>query len=384
MNSKIKVLAICDTSGIAFWRIIQPLEAMKRKGLAEIRIIDARDMTGPDLGENLKWCDVVYSSGWADTNGLLLLRQYQSLRVKVAINYDDLYFNVSPFNTAYRALGTEEVKVKDPTTGDIQYLWKDGIEGFDLKRNQVKFHAWKQIAEETDLVITTTPYLKKAIQEITGREGPIRVLPNAIDRRHWKPLPGIREKFPDKFRFGWSVSASHGEDWLFIKEAINTFLTKHPDAKFVCIGDTHMDIKKGFPEGQVEWYPMSNLFEYHYPMRMAMLGLDCAIAPLADLEFNRCKSPLKYAEYTAFGWPVIAQDMTPYKEHILQGETGLLATDTASWVNCLESLYNNPSLRSKLSFNAQFTLKELFDLDKVAEEWADTFKNLVYGEMVTQ
>lgn len=340
-----------------------------------MRIIDARDLPS-NMGEQLAWCNILWTTGWMDSNELMMMRKYQALGIKVVMDYDDLYFNVSPFNIAYRQIGTEEVQVRNPKTGDIQYLWKDGVDGFDLKANQKKFHAWVQTLQEADLVTTTTVYLKNAMLEASGRQGPIAVVPNAIDLKQWKPLD-VRDKFQDAFRFGWAVSASHGEDWLFIKPAINKFLENHKDAKFVCLGDTYLDIKKGFPEGQVEWYPMSDLHEYHYSMRMPMLGLDVAIAPLADLEFNKCKSPLKYAEYTAFGWPVIAQNMEPYSSHIINGETGLLAKTHEDWVNCLETLYRDKTLRSKLHFNAMFTLKNLFDLDQVANEWANIFKEVI-------
>lgn len=370
-----KILIISGNSGVAFWRLKQPGEFLQKKGLADVKFVDARELPA-NIGELLQWCDFVWSTGWMDITELVLLRKYRALGVRVVLDYDDLYFNVSPFNTAYRNLGTEEVQVRDPQTGDIKYLWKDGVDGFDLKKNQMKFHAWKDTILEADIITTTTVHLKQAIMELTGRsEEGIKVLPNALDLEQWKPLD-VREKFDDKFRFGWSVSASHGEDWLFIKPALKEFLSRHKDAKFVVLGDTHMDVT-GIAPGQVEWYPFSNLYEYHYSLRMPMLALDCAIAPLADLEFNRCKSPLKYAEYTAFGWPVIAQNMEPYSSHIVHGETGMLAKTTEDWIACLESLYNNPGLRKKLRFNALFTIKELFDLDKVAEDYATTFRELI-------
>lgn len=374
MISKPKILCISGNSGVAFWRLYQPCKTMQKNGLADVRFIDARDLPS-DMGEHLKWADVVYSTGWMDTTELMLLRKYKAVGLKVVLDYDDLYFNCSPFNTAYRNIGVEEVQVRNPKTGDVQYLWKDGVDGFDLKKNQMKFHAWKETINEADLITTTTLYLKNAMTEISGRLDGIKVIPNAIDLEQWKPLD-VRDKYGDKFRFGWSVSASHGEDWLFIKPALQEFLKRHPDAKFVVLGDTHIDVNSIAP-GQVEWYPFSNLYEYHYSLRMPMLGLDAAIAPLADLEFNRCKSPLKYAEYTAFGWPVIAQNMDPYSSHIVHGETGLLAKTTEDWVACLESLYNNVELRRKLRFNALFTVKELFDLDKVANDYATTFRELI-------
>lgn len=383
--TKPKLLILANKSGCAYWRLWLPSQHMQHNGLAEVRFVDLRETTHRDLGADLKWCDAVVTTGLMGTKELAMVRQYQSMGVKVFIDYDDLYFNVSPFNTAYRQIGTEEVEVKDPTTGDIQYLWKDGKNGFDLKANRIKFHAYKALLQEADLITTTTLYLKQAMAEVSGREDNIRVVPNAIDFTQWKPMD-VRDKFPDKFRFGWAVSASHGEDWLFIRPVIVDFLRKHPDAKFVIIGDTHIDIKKAYPDlaPQIEWYPFSNLWEGHYPMRMAMLGLDCGIAPLADLEFNRCKSPLKFEEYTAFGWPTIAQNMEPYSSHIVGGETGLLASDYSSWMNALEAMYSNPGLRSKLVFNAKFAVKAMFDLETVARDWAEVYASQIGNHELTK
>lgn len=376
---KPKLLYIHDKSGCSFWRSWQPAQFMQKQGLADVRFLEAKFMNVNNIAEALKWCDVVTIRGLMDTEGLATLKQYQHLGKLVCTDYDDLHFNVSPWNPAYKHFGMDNIQIKDPTTGKLEDLWIDGKGGFDIKRNKKRFHSYKAILQEADLITTPTIYLKNAMAEISGREDNIRVIPNAIDLEHWKPLEGIRTKYPGKFRFGWAVSNSHGEDWIFIKKAINNFLVKHPDATFVCIGDASMDIRNSLPKGQVEWYPFSDLWEYHYSLRMSMLGLDVAIAPLADTEFNKNKSPLKFAEYTAFGWPVIAQDIEPYSMHMVNGETGILCKDTESWENALELMYSRPDLRSKLNFNAMFTLRELFDLKKVSHEWANTFKELISG-----
>jgi glycosyltransferase involved in cell wall biosynthesis len=321
--------------------------------------------------------------GLMGTEGLMAIRQYQQLGVKLVIDYDDLYFNCSPFNPAYRNFGLEDIEIIDPLTKEHKWLWKDGENGFSIKDNRVKFLGYQKILQEADLVTTTTVYLKEAVLEIAGGQANVSVLPNAVKLDEWKPLEGIREQYPDKFRFGWAVSGSHGEDWTFIREALLGFLKAHKDAKFVVIGDTYMDVRTGLSEvaEQIEWYPFSDLWEGHYALRMPLLGLDVAIAPLADNEFNRCKSPLKWEEYTAFGWPVIAQNMTPYKEHIENGKTGLLASDTASWINALEQLYSKPDLRKQLRFNALMEVRETFELNKVAREYSEIYKNLLYGDV---
>jgi glycosyltransferase involved in cell wall biosynthesis len=379
--SKPKIFVVYSKSGCCYWRTWLPCEEMRKQGLAEFRYLDSRLMEPKSLKENLKWCDIIHIRGLLGLDALDTMRRYQQLGVKVVTDFDDNHFNVSPFNPAYRHFGLEDVQVKDPTTGDVQYLWKDGENGFDIKTNEMKFHAFKAILQEADAVTTTTLYLKKSLSELSGREDNISVVPNAIDFTKWQTLD-VREKFPQKFRFGWAVSNSHREDFIFIKSALNDFLKSHPDATFVCLGDAGLDIKTGLPQGQVEWYPFSDLWEGHYQMRMAMLGLDVAIAPLAQTEFNRCKSPLKFAEYAAFGWPVIAQNMEPYSSHIVNGETGLLADSLADWVRCLDSLYSDKSLRAKLAFNAKFAVKEMFDLEKVALEWYQTYNALLLGVVI--
>ncbi len=376
--AKPKIFCIYSKSGCCYWRSWLPLESMRKQGLAEVRYLDSRLMDSKLLKENLRWCDIVHIRGLIGTDALVTLREYQKLGRKVVTDYDDNHFEVSPFNPAYRHFGLDDVQVKDPTTGDVQYLWKDGENGFDIKFNQVKWHSFKALLQECDAITTPTLYLKNSFVAISEREDNIHVLPNSLDLTQWKALDqDIRAKLPGKFRFGWAVSNSHREDFIFIKPALKTFLEKHPDAVFVCLGDAGLDLKSGLPPAQIEWHPFSDLWEGHYPLRMALLGLDCAIAPLADTEFNRCKSPLKWEEYTAFGWPTIAQKMEPYISHIISGETGLLAGTTEEWINALEALYSNEGLRSKLVFNARFVIRDVFDVEKVAREWAKVYTDLV-------
>ena len=380
--SKPKIFVVYSRSGCCYWRTWLPCEEMRKQGLAEFRYLDSRLMTPETLKENLKWCDIVHIRGLLGTDALSTMRQYQNLGLKVVTDYDDNHFEVSPFNPAYREFGLEDVQVRNPSNGDVQFLWKDGENGFDIKRNEVKWHAFKALLTEADAVTTPTLYLKNKFEEVSQRFDNIHVLPNAIDFDQWKPFPNIREKYKERFRFGWAVSNSHREDFIFIKPALNKFLLDHPDATFVCLGDAGLDLKQGLPAAQIEWHPFSDLWEGHYQLRMALLGLDVGICPLANTEFNRCKSPLKYEEYTAFGWPTIAQKMEPYISHIVNGETGLLAETTEDWVRCLESLYSNPSLRAKLAFNARFAVKEMFDLKNVAQEWAKVYSDLLSGALL--
>src|SRR5258708_28674948 len=114
MNLRIKPFVIYDKGGCSFWRTWLPFEEMRKQGLIDVRYIETKLMTAQNLSEGLKWCDVACIRGLMGIEALKTLRQYQALGVKVMTDYDDLHFNVSPFNIAYRHFGTEEVEVKNP------------------------------------------------------------------------------------------------------------------------------------------------------------------------------------------------------------------------------------------------------------------------------
>jgi glycosyltransferase involved in cell wall biosynthesis len=353
---------------------------MQKQGLADVRFIELKNTTMAEIAKAASTSDFIQAVGLMDMNGIELVQRYQALGVKIATDYDDLHFNCSPWNPKYRQFGTEEVQLEDGS-----WLWKDGKDNFDLKKNQFKFHTYKKVLQTADVVTTTTLYLKEALAEVSEYQANLRVMPNAVDFDEWKPLD-VRSKFKDKFRFGWAVSGSHGDDWIYAKQILIDFLKSHPDAIFVCIGDTYLDIKKGMAEvaSQIEWYPWSDLWEGHYQLRLPLLGLDCAIMPLADTEFNRCKSPLKWAEMTAFGWPVVAQDMEPYSSHIQNGQTGLLCKTKEDWILALNQMYSNPELRKRLRFNALLICKQMFDVKEVAKEWQEMYLQILHGETVTK
>jgi hypothetical protein len=369
------LLYMLGVGGVEFWRCRIPALAIQKHGLANVRIIEKNFTSPSEIGADLQWADAVIVASPAGISSFVGLMKYRELGKKVFVDYDDYGFECSPFNPAYRTLGLQEVQSIDKSTGEKLTLWEDGKNGFDIKKNYKSQRALIDILNNVDLVTTTTPYLKDRYSEHMNNPEKIAVVPNAIDFERWKPLPGARDKYPEGFRIGYVCSASHAEDWMSVAPAIHYFLEKHPDAKLVVLGDVGFDLKGRFKEGQLEWYPFSNLMEGHYQYKVASLGLDVAIMPLAINEFNRCKSPLKFAEMTAFGYPVIAQNMHPYIEDIVSGENGMLAGSTSEWLSALDALYRSKELRTKLHTNALMTVKALYDIENVCKEWVRVFES---------
>lgn len=375
-----KLLVPTDGSGVSYWRVKTPLDELEKQGLIETRRFEARQFTSKEVADGLKWCDLIVFRGAADVSGLDLLRHYQSLGKPCAVDQDDFNFDVDPMNPAYKRFGTEEIEIE--TEHGRSWLWKDGVDGFNLKKNQLKAGAGLAILQEATLVTTTTPYLKDKFKQLSGRDD-IQVVPNAVNKALWKPVPQARGHYGDKFRFGWFISDSHGSDLLYIREALRDFLSSHKDAKLVIMGDYGgVNLDGYFPTDQIEVHPFCELYADHYPVVAACLGLDVAIAPLVHTEFNRCKSPLKFAEYTYLGYPTILENIETYSPYVTDGEHALLAGNPTEWKMALNTLYHDKSLRAKLHFNALQICDLFFDNSKVSMDWLNAYKWILNRETI--
>lgn len=94
-----------------------------------------------------------------------------------------------------------------------------------------------------------------------------------------------------------------------------------------------------------------------YPLFMQWLAqLDCfdiGIAPLAESEFNTCKSDIKFLDYSAIQIATIASSAPAYAQTIENKLNGLLVHNTTeAWIEALVKLIEEPDTRLKLAENA--------------------------------
>jgi spore maturation protein CgeB len=91
---------------------------------------------------------------------------------------------------------------------------------------------------------------------------------------------------------------------------------------------------------------------------MMSMGWDIGLAPLLDIEFNRCKSHIKWMEYSMSKTPVLASRVYPYyekidnKDVIVDGKTGFLFSDENEFKTKLKKLILDIELRKKIGDNA--------------------------------
>jgi glycosyltransferase involved in cell wall biosynthesis len=123
------------------------------------------------------------------------------------------------------------------------------------------------------------------------------------------------------------------------------------------------------------WTKKAN--EYAKVLDMA----DVVIAPLADNEFNKCKSELKQTDCWTRKLPVVCSDIIPYNVYGRHMENCILipAKKNADkdWIKYLKRLILDADLRKRLGENLYEDFKERFHLATVTNKRADFYKKIV-------
>jgi len=157
-----------------------------------------------------------------------------------------------------------------------------------------------------DRIITPTDFLASKMREKTKVKD-IQVLPNMLRAANLQQMTSTRRKTRtqhEKPRVGWIGGIGHAGDIEVLEHLVQKL---HDEVQFVFMGMTPEKVDQAW----LEIHEPVPIQEYH--QKLASLDLDLALAPLADNEFNRCKSSLRVVEYGACGYPVIASDIEPYK-----------------------------------------------------------------------
>ena len=82
--------------------------------------------------------------------------------------------------------------------------------------------------------------------------------------------------------------------------------------------------------------------------------MDVAVVSLEDNLFNRCKSNIKWLEYSACGIAGVYSDLPPYNSCIRHGQTGLLVGNRVQdWFQAIDTLVTNTSLRRDMAQKAR-------------------------------
>ena len=290
-----------EAAGNSYYRMSGPLTEAAHQGLI------ASWTASPDLDSPaLAAADVMWAPSVANPAVVeaLATRGHAGERV-VVVEHDDDLLNVRPDNPFF--IGG------DPDYEAYQRDWAPAaVAAMDL----------------ADLVIVSVPRLREVYQQRTST--PVVVVPNTVDAVLLEVPQSIRRP-GERLRAGWGGSSSHGADWRLQARRVRAGL-EAADARLAIMGHDYRS-ELAYPDAVCT--PWSNRIEDYY---LWISRQHVVVAPLADDEFNRAKSPLKALEAGALGIPVVASDAGPYADFVRHGETGFLCRTADDWAEALRTL----------------------------------------------
>jgi glycosyltransferase involved in cell wall biosynthesis len=225
-----------------------------------------------------------------------------------------------------------------------------------------------EVLLEADLVTVSSPGLREYFMQI--RENVV-ILPNFLDDQIWTlRSPSISTNPP--LTIGYMGGHSHKPDIEIILPVINELLARYPNRlRFVFWGKKLLNSLEC--NDAITHIPIDMPSYPEFVQFFQTVSVDIFIAPLRDSLFNRCKSGIKFLEYSALGVPGVYSNLDPYAFVVTQGYDGFLATTTEEWIKYLVQLIENPSLRETMGRNAQSTIKEKWLLSNNADLWLETY-----------
>jgi glycosyltransferase involved in cell wall biosynthesis len=335
----------CDDGGCGFYRTIWPSLALQAMGMD----VDLRSHRGdwpaahwrtqaghPDriVAVEPIAADVLVIQRPMHSDWLTSIPMYQAQGVAVVVELDD-DFTQLPKGHPSRAgsAGRTSPKVN--------------------RRNL------RRACELADLVTCTTP-------AIADRYAPGRsvVIPNCVPASY---LTYERPERDDGVRVGWTGSTvTHVDDLRAAGDGIAAALAGRP---FHVVGTGHgVTDQLGLAPDQVVptgWVEIGD-----YPTAYA--GLDVAVVPLADNEFNRAKSWLKGIEAAALGVPFVASATEPYAELASLG-AGMLARTADEWRIAVRLLTDNHGARQENAGNGRQVASQ-WTVEGNAWRWAEAWE----------
>lgn len=360
-----------DNGACGYYRCTLPLQTIA-KNYREIQIGKIEKGDNHEKIEKQLDSDIFLIPRPSELPMLKIMQDFQKSGKKVVIDMDDNLFNVSPLSPHYQEWGFSEVNYNF-NTGDTVKLWEHG-KNIDLQANKDRLEILTLALETTDMVTVTTDILADHYRKYNDN---IKVLSNCIDTDIWEKV--YLRKDPEEIRIGWQGGSSHYEDISLLKEVFPAITSKYPKVKIVIMGAMFEGIFNNIPSDQFEfhgWVPTPA-----YPYKTSMLNYDIGLIPLVDNDFNRCKSPIKWIEFSSLGIPAVTSYVSPYKEvavidSVKSNGYFVENNDPECWIKAISRLVESASIRSEIGNAAEEYAHKHFDIKGKCDKWVKAYAEI--------
>lgn len=201
------------------------------------------------------------------------------------------------------------------------------------------------------LVVAGNRYLAKRAAD--GGAVRVEIIPTVIDLLRYRALARSPVEAP---RIVWIGSPSTVRYLQLVRAPLEA-LSKEVSFTLRVIGGGAFEI----PGVKVEILPWSAETE------AAAIGeCEIGIMPLEDSPWEKGKCAYKLIQYMACGLPTVASPVGANVDVVIDGETGYLANDAATWVQQLKRLLLDPDLRMRMGACGRARVEQHYCIQQTA------------------
>jgi glycosyltransferase involved in cell wall biosynthesis len=302
MNRTARILYIVeDMWGCAWYRAHVPGVELMRRGH---EVVLHNKVHPPSVDA----CDIVVFQRPSTSQAASALEQALAAGKRVVVDIDDDMWSIHPSNPAFAH-------------------WNG-------TQRQVVLEFCLSAAE---LVTVSTPDLQSIVRPMNRN---VTIIPNMLPAEHW-PSERVRRQRGGRLVVGWAGSRHHEVDLALLTGTAETLLEGHPDVEVAIAGMKEIPFR---PHDRIRF--IDGVMIEQYPSTLAQF--DVGMIPLVDARFNRCKSDLKFLEYSMIGIPTVASKVAPYEGSVVHGVNGFLARNPKDWLKHLRRLIEDAELRDSI------------------------------------
>lgn len=204
-----------------------------------------------------------------------------------------------------------------------------------------------QIISLSRQVIVGNNYLKGYAKQFNKN---ITVIPTPVDTEKYKSFDSSKN---DGIVIGWIGSHSTAEYVLELKEVFRKLKETYPDLVIRLVGAEKY-------EGQL---PGTECRAWKLEEEIAKLGsFDIGLMPMPDTPWTKGKCAFKLLLYMSMGIPAICSPVGMNLEVVRDGENGFFAASPQEWIEKIETLIKDSTLRKEMGLKGRKTVETEFDL----------------------
>jgi len=271
---------------------------------------------------------------------------------------------------------------------DIPFIYSLDDNLLDLNENPGS-RAWpgaiqklicRRFIQGASAVVVSTDAIRNRIGRLNEN---IVVLPNQIDDTLIDRDIAVKRttRNSDKITFGYMGTFTHLDDLISVAGPLRNILGQHERLEFQVVGvGNPADIYSLFAKRKPTLVEVpGDQVQYTRFLRWMQreISWDFAIAPLEGGAFNDCKSDIKFLDYSILGIPGIYSRRPSYGNTVKQGQNGLLAESYQEWLDALDSMVLDDSLRNRLASQCSSEVWENRTLARHATKWADVIRRVL-------